>query len=94
MISFHSLPWNQKTLIGWTLEMMFTAFGVSSYFLIYSTFLSFFIAICGFHRAFYEVFQATVEHINYNHHVNSLDKIIFLKLKLCEAIRFHVMAKK
>lgn len=71
--------------------MMFTAFSISSYFLIYTTFLSFFIAICGFHRAFYQVFQATIEHINHIHHANPSVK--FLKLKLCEAIRFHINAK-
>lgn len=74
--------------------MVFTAFGVLSYFLIYSTFLSFFIAICGFHRAFYQVFQATVEQIHYIQQANPSVKVIFLKLKLCEAIRFHVTAKK
>lgn len=94
MISFLSLPWNQQILLGWILEILFTALSALSYFLIYSIFLSFFIAICGFHRAFRECFQTTVEQINYIQHVNASAKMKLFKLKLCEAIRFHVMAKK
>lgn len=92
-ISF-SLPWNQQILLGWVFEIIFTGFAGISYFLIYSTFLAFFIAICDFHRAFYEYFRATIDKINNIDFLHGKDKTQYIKLMLCKSIRFHTMAKK
>lgn len=93
--SIFRLPWNQHTVRGWIGETVFSVISSSLYLFTNVVFLTFFIGICEFHRAFLEYFNALmieVDNPNGNECPNSHGCDI--KTMLCNIINFHVAIKR
>lgn len=90
IIIFNSLPWNQHTVKGWAAEALIGTFTPFFYFLADPTFLTLFISICEFHRAFYEIFRVQMDALS------MLDpcKRDEIKASLYKSILFHASVKK
>lgn len=64
--------------------MIFVSTVAETYFLVNGAFLILFISICFHHRAFYKIFESTIEQLgNTNSSYND-------KLLLCQLVKFHV----
>lgn len=85
------LPWNQRIVRGWIGETVFSAISSSLYLFTNVMFLSFFIGICEFHRAFLDYFNGLVIKVeNINRHAEGPD----IRTMLCDIIDFHVAIKR
>lgn len=82
------LPWNQRSLLGWFYETIFSVVSSSLYLHTNVVFLTFFIAICEFHRAFLSYFVITMQK---NQNMNDKNRI---KRLLCDVIQYHISTKK
>lgn len=87
------LPWNQLTLIGWSFETAFSLLAGCSYFLINSTFISFFIGLCLYHEAFLNHIREMVGKIK-NDDVKTAQSYYNVKSLLVNIIRFHNSAQR
>lgn len=79
----YSLPWDQRTLIGYVGEIIFVVFTSSNYMICNAPIILLFISICLHHQAFYKIFQ---------HSLNKLDlpdKNINNRKFICDLVRFH-----
>lgn len=83
------LPWNQHTLIGWMVETIFYLNSASTFLFVNAVFLTFFITICEYHSAFYELFRSEIERMN---GMIELDQNV--KRIICDSIKLHAAAKK
>lgn len=88
MYSVFSLPWNQRTPLGYAMEMFFSVFNADFYFIVNGAFLLLFISICKHHEAFYKMF----EHSLRKYDQNDTDRMD--KKSLCDLIRFHILVKE
>lgn len=88
------LPWNQKTLLGWTALILISTAGASIYLHFNGAFLSFFITICQHHYAFRLHFESLILRLNKIADANTKKKDDAAKQLLQEIVRFHVMAKQ
>lgn len=89
LLSF-SLPWNQRTLLGWIALNIFSAGAAPFYLIINYSFLAFFIGICEHHRVFSEFFGVLVNELNDENNMNATQSKEFL----VELIYFNNMARK
>lgn len=85
-----SWPWNQQTIANWIAEMLISIASGCAYLIITGAFLTFFIAICQYHKAFQEYFQALIVQCDT---VNQSDPATLHQL-LCKAVRFHTTTKE
>lgn len=86
--TFHSLPWDQTTLLGWTVETIISVLAGCAYLLINNTFMSFFVGICYYHRAFRAHIEELIEKIDYKNGQRKAKSI------LTETIQFHYSARR
>lgn len=84
-------PWDQYTIIGWILEIIFSIWCSITYYTINNAFQSFFIGICYFHKAFYKQLRAIVDKLGKTSDEESTENA---KVVLTEAVQFHNSAKK
>lgn len=87
-----SLPWNQHVFYGWLAELLYSLLTAASYFLISTTFLSFFIAICLQHTAISEIFSNLINNIDNINSTNKHRRKMHKKHCLKVAVEFHVSA--
>lgn len=87
---YASLPWNQRTLIGWIALNIFSCFAALFYLIINYSFLAFFIGICEHHHAFFKSFKVSIGQLDeyFGSNVNKT------KSKLVELIHFHILARE
>lgn len=83
-----SLPWDQDTLVGYTIEQLFVIFTGSSYLFCNGSLLVLFISIVWFHEAFYAIFQNTLRELDQPNRSRSNEE--FLR----QLIQFHVLTKE
>lgn len=83
------LPWNQHTLIGWMVETIFYLNSASTFLFVNAVFLTFFITICEYHSAFYELFRSEIERMN-----GMIELHQNVKRIICDSIKLHAAAKK
>lgn len=77
------LPWDVQTPLGYIAEILFSI-GVCEVYLAFNgTILLFFVSICWYHRAFYHMFQQSLEEFN------ECAKDQYHKKLLCKLISFH-----
>lgn len=94
VIDFSSLPWNQRTPVGWLAEAILSLFFTSSFFVLFSSFVPFFISICGYHNAFRTMFHARcidIENLIKNNRNRNYYKV---KKLIGEMIEFHNLVKR
>lgn len=64
MIVYSSLPWNQKTLLGYFFATCYIAICLQSSLIVNGAILLLFISICIYHHAFYNIFNETTIKLN------------------------------
>lgn len=85
---FYSLPWNQKTPIGYIVEVWYDVFLGVVYYTGNGAIMLLFISLCLFHRAFYNMYS------HYLLQLNRTDKNRNNKEFLCDLIRFQNLVKR
>lgn len=93
LISILSLPWNQHSVLGWTVEAIYCVLTVTFYLFINPAFLTLFISICEYHRAFYEMFCYRVKGVG----ARALDRPYRnydVKDALYETVSYHIAVKE
>lgn len=87
------MPWEQNTLNGYMTEQFFSALYIGSYDVIVTALLTYFVSICNYHRAFYEMFQIQIDNINAEIDTRpfSIDRI---KNLMHESITYHISCKE
>lgn len=92
-----SLPWNQKSLLGYACEIIFTLISVSSTFLLTSVILPFFVGIALYFYACCQYFETIVVQLNFPAEKDPI-KIQRIRIRqkeiLRQIIRFHIDAKE
>lgn len=83
----YRLPWNQHTKTGFVIEIFFDGFGAISYFCINSTYLTYFIALCTYHRAFQQMIKALLDKLKERNTPRQAKQI------LIDVVRVHNNAK-
>lgn len=83
-----SLPWDQSTLFGYSLEICFNIFVSEAYLLVNGALLLQFISICLHHRTFQEIFQNEARKLD--HRDKNRNDAEHLRNMIC----FHIAAKK
>lgn len=89
-----SFPWSQQTVLGWISELTFGIIITAIFLLINTAFISFFIAICVNHQAFYEFFRAMINNVYEEAYSMNLNRKSRSRDMLCSAIRFHITIKE
>lgn len=89
LLLFNRLPWNQHTLFGWFSELIFSACTGSTFIIVNSAVLSFFIGIYLYHRAYYQCICALLDRLNDTRERWSGQTV---KLLLADIARFHSSA--
>lgn len=84
----HSLPWDQSTPLGYSLEICFCIYKADSYFLTYGSLLVLFTSICMHHQTFYEIFNHEAQKL----HHSGTDRSVAEHLS--KMIRFHISVKE
>lgn len=91
------LPWDQHTIRGWIGETVFSVISSSLYLFTNVVFLTFFIGICEFHRAFLHYFNELVmkieDAIDNDYNLNSKSQSD-IRTMLCDTINFHIAIKR
>lgn len=59
-----SLPWNQHSVFGWIVEILFTVSIGVSYFLMDQCLVTLFISICEYHIAIEKMFRCRMDEID------------------------------
>lgn len=85
VILFFSLPWDQNVFSGWSAESIYYVIMAVGYFVILTTFLSFFITICLYHGAIGQIFSNFIDDVD---KVNSSHRL-HIKIRLRDAVHFH-----
>lgn len=81
-------PWNQQMAFNWIIDNIISTLAAAIYLTINGTFLSFFITICAYHRAFYEYFRSMIEECNNSHDNETMKRLLH------GSIRFHISIKQ
>lgn len=84
----YSSPWDQHTLLGYTIELFFQILNTEGYFLFSGSLLLLFISMCWHHQTFYKMFQHSTQQLNHR------DKKRDDHEHITELIRFHVSIKE
>lgn len=88
-----SLPWNDHHLAGYIANIIFGVCFSVAYLMMSLPFLLFFISICEYHHAFYEMFQLQIDRVRkvaQSKPYRSYD----VKKSLADSISFHISAKE
>lgn len=94
---FCSLPWNQTTQLGWIETIIFSVFAAASYFPANYLFLSLFMAIGEFHKAFHALFEQFIQDIGTQKRKRLHAKVLTqpdLKASIRKLIDFHMTVKR
>lgn len=83
-----STPWNQDTVIGYIIELIFQLLNSEGYFLFNGAILLLFISMCFHHQAFYKMFKF------YVHQLNERNEDRDDREYLADLIRFHISIKQ
>lgn len=83
---YYSLPWNQRTPIGYFAEICFSVVVGVHFVLVNGLFLLFFVAICLHHQAFHNIVKHSFDQL---HDGNGIDKQFLSNL-----IRFQLTIKE
>lgn len=84
---FHSLPWDQKTFIGWIGLNIYCFVAALSYYLINNALLAFFLCICYQHQTFSECFKMLIIELDADASFKS--EYRKLNLQLIQLIKCH-----
>lgn len=86
------LPWDQHSVEGWLMEVIFCLITVGFFVFVNPSFLTFFISICEYHRAFYKMFQGQINEVDVMVQMRPCQYQAVKKM-LHQSISFHVSAK-
>lgn len=92
-IKCSSLPWDQKTFVGWISNVMITIVACGFYYTAFGTILLFFVGICQHNQAFFFQFRdmlADLDDLVSDIHVSYQN----IRKALCEVIDFNKTIKK
>lgn len=89
----YTVPWDQKTFFGWAASSTYCMTAAGAFAFVNSMFISFFVGITNYFRAFSLIFRAIVNETNLNNE-SSYEAYTNTKKSLCEAILFHRFSKK
>lgn len=92
MIRFR-LPWNQKCVLGWIVETIYTETYTIAYLSVNPAFLTLFISFCHYHRAFYKMFELKFQKIDELIETKPNHKYEIKKMIL-DSISFHLSVKR
>lgn len=81
-----SLPWNQKTPLGYFYEIIYQMTTTQCYYSFNGIFLILYISICLHHRSFYKISQYAISRWEQNSKINN-------KMFIHEMVQFHVTIK-
>lgn len=84
----YSMPWDQHTVAGYVAEMSYSIISGTVYLLCVALYILFFISLCGYHRALYEMYDDWLSRWCYS------DQNANLQQHLSQTIRFHVLIKE
>lgn len=84
-------PWDQDTIIGWILEFILGSVAGFGYFIINNAFLSFFIGICFYHKAYSKHIRALLDKLEKARDPKSVENADDI---LSGVVWFHNLAKK
>lgn len=82
------MPWNQKTSLGYFVEICASFTVVESYMVVNGTFLVLFLSMCEQHQGFYRVAQHLLKGLDQVHNRKTVEML------LKKLIRIHVMAEQ
>lgn len=85
------MPWNQSTFLGYVGEEIASLSAVTSFCVVISAVLTFFMSICIYHGAFFEIFKNQFDQID--ELTKKPNRYAEIKTKLIEAIEYHINAK-
>lgn len=93
------MPWDQHTILGWSMEISYSIIISASYLLVVSAVITFFIAICEHHQAFHQQFKTIARKITKTQKADvkknmKLSNESDIKSILCELIHFHISVKE
>lgn len=88
----YSWPWSQHSLLGWIAEIILSMIVSIFYLSTVPTVLTFFISICEYHWAFYEIFQTHITDMNCIIEKKSF-RIDDVNRSICKLISFHIDVK-
>lgn len=83
----NSLPWDQRTLLGYLGMDMFIVCCGESYYFTNGSLLMLFVSICLHHKIFFKTFRNAVQRLD------SPEEITDQKKFFCELIQFHNLTK-
>lgn len=85
----HSLPWDQRTPLGYFSELIFSYLYAASYLISNGTLFLLFISICLHHLAFYEIVQYSLDKLDQpDGNRNEQIKVFY------DLIQFHILVKR
>lgn len=87
------MPWHQYVFAGWLAEYFLCMIIVVAYFVVMSSFLSFFITVCLYHRGFLQIFSNYIDDVDKCNN-NSRPDSFELKRRFRDAIQFHTSAMR
>lgn len=90
------LPWEQHTFEGWMADVVFGSFLTTFYMITNPAFLTLFVSICEYHRAFYKMFKAKLDQIISSGKAMAKAKShqSTIKNNIKETILFHISVTK
>lgn len=83
-----SLPWDQSTVAGYVKEILYSVVTGGDYILCAGVFIFFFISLCRYHCAFYEMYHDLLYRWDYK------DGNANHQQHLAQIIHFHVLIKE
>lgn len=94
-VQFHHprLPWDQETALGWLFTTIFGVISATYYLFGNPAFLTLFISICEFHRAFRSLFRREINKFNEIAQTKPYSQNE-VKQTLCEIISLHISVKE
>lgn len=84
---FFSLPWNQKTAIGYSAEIFISIIFAETYMIVNGGFLLLYISTCFHHNAFYQMFKYSLQS-------SGRTKVKIDHQTLCKLVGFYVRIKE
>lgn len=87
------MPWNQRTILGWIAEGIYSMIAVGFYLIIAPKFLALFVSVCEYHRAFYQMFELQINEVDRMAQTKPF-RYREIKQLLSESVSFHISVKK
>lgn len=89
-----SLPWDQTTLWGYFSEVVSLIGVIIGYFIPISTILMLFVSMCLYHRAFYEIFEHSIDQFQQQNNGESPIEDQCEMKSIDDLIHFHISVKE